>query len=125
VLLFFRIDLPRGLGQDSAVVLAASALCGLALLARRLAVGNLRHFSSPDDYFANLAVTALQALAAAAVTGKAGVSGLFIYAGLLLAYIPFGKLRHSIYFPFARLHLGLFYGRRGVWARKGGEPWLR
>ncbi len=34
---------------------------------------------------------------------------------LLLLYVPVGKLRHMVYFFAARYHLGLFYGRRGVW----------
>ena len=140
VLLFFGVGLtvprPFGQGEDipsglsagstflsgaSALLLAASILCGLVLLLRRFAVANLRYFSSPDDYFANLAVTIFQALTATALLGWIGTASLFIYGGLLLAYVPFGKLRHAIYFPFARVYLGLFYGRRGVWPATGGK----
>jgi nitrate reductase gamma subunit len=110
-------------GGASALLLAASAACGAVLLGRRIAVANLRHFSSPDDYFSNLTVTVFQALAAAVVVNRTGAAVLFVYAGLLLAYAPLGKLRHAIHFPFARMYLGLFYGRRGVWAAKGNEPW--
>lgn len=124
-LFFFGVGLTPLLRAASAILLTASVLCGLVLLVRRFAVANLRYFSNPDDYFANLVVTFFQALTAAALAGRLGTAGLFIYSGLLLAYVPFGKLRHSIYFPFARLYLGLFYGRRGVWAEKGGRSWQR
>lgn len=34
---------------------------------------------------------------------------------LLMLYLPVGKLRHTLYFFAARYHLGIFFGRRGVW----------
>jgi hypothetical protein len=123
ILLFFRVSLPAAIAGLSMAVLAAGALCGLALLVRRIASPTLRYFSGPDDYASNALVTAFQALTALALRYP-GITGAgFILAAILLIYIPLGKLRHAIYFVPARLYLGLFYGRRGVWGAKGEGSW--
>jgi hypothetical protein len=43
---------------------------------------------------------------------------LFIYAAFLFLYIPFGKLKHTVYFFSSRIYLGKFFGKRGVWPVK-------
>jgi hypothetical protein len=123
VVLFFHLRLPHLAASVSAGFLGLTAAAGLALLLRRAASANLRYFSCPDDYFSNALVTGFQVLTAATLL-HAGLSpGLFIYASVLLIYLPLGKLRHAIYFASARYHLGVFYGRRGVWNEKGGGAW--
>lgn len=117
------VSLPAVLRPLSAALLGATALAGLVLLMRRIADSNLRYFSSPDDYFANAVVTGFHVLAAAALVRPGATGALLVYGGLLLAYIPVGKLKHSIYFGPARYYLGLFYGRRGVWSDGGGARW--
>ena len=42
----------------------------------------------------------------------------FIIAGLFLVYEPFSKIRHYIYYPFARYFFGASFGRRGVIGRE-------
>lgn len=124
-IIFFGLDagLPPIVRTASAGLLALAALCGLALLTRRITDRKLRHFSTPDDYFSNLLVTGFQVLTAASLIYERVVPGLYIYAGLLMMYIPLGKLRHAIYFVFARTYLGIFYGRRGVWPPRSKQPW--
>jgi nitrate reductase gamma subunit len=123
VVLFFRAGLPPVAASVSVALLALTALAGLVLLVRRISKANLRHFSSPDDYFGNILVTGFQALTAVVLADAAPAGALFVYAGVLLVYIPFGKLRHALYFGLARYYLGLFYGRRGVWSGESGRTW--
>jgi hypothetical protein len=124
-IIFFDLyaGLPRVVRTASAGLLVLAVLCGLALLIRRIADPKLRHFSTPDDYFSNLLVTGFQALTAAALIYERIVPGLYIYAGVLMMYIPLGKLRHAVYFVFARTYLGIFYGRRGVWPPRNRQSW--
>jgi nitrate reductase gamma subunit len=123
VLLFFNLRLPGIVATVSAVLLLLSSLCGLALLVKRMATPAMRYFSNPDDYFSNIIAMGFIALTAAALRGESAVPALFVYAGVLFLYIPVGKLRHAIYFALARIYLGLFYGRRGVWPRKDKGTW--
>jgi nitrate reductase gamma subunit len=123
VLMFSGLGLPAQAAAASAVVLALASLCGLALLVKRLITPAMRYFSNPDDYFSNLIATGFVALTAAALVREAMTPALFIYAGILLLYIPVGKLRHALYFALARVYLGLFYGRRGVWPRGDRKTW--
>jgi nitrate reductase gamma subunit len=115
LLLFAGAGLPPAVTTASVGILIVAALCGVALLVRRIADAKLRHFSTPDDYFSNALVTGFQVLTALALLYESLIPALFLYSGLLMMYIPLGKLRHAIFFVFARFYLGIFYGRRGVW----------
>lgn len=123
LLTFLGVDLPSVVTTASVSILVLAALCGLALLVRRIANVKLRHFSTPDDYFSNVLVTGFEALTATALVYESLIPGLFVYAGFLMIYIPLGKLRHAIFFVFARFYLGIFYGRRGVWPPEDKESW--
>jgi hypothetical protein len=122
-LLAFGVGPPGAAVPASAALLTLSALCGVALLVKRMAKPELRYFSAPDDYFSNILVTGFQAMTAASLMRGGAVPVLFLYTGILLLYIPVGKLRHAIYFPLARIYLGVFYGRRGVWPAGDGRSW--
>jgi hypothetical protein len=114
---------PVSLLGAASVMLAATAVCGAALLARRLGDRALRHFSSADDYFSNALATGFQALASLSLVRPSAEPVFLIWTGLLLIYLPFGKLRHAIYFLPARIFLGAFYGKRGVWPAAGRRRW--
>jgi hypothetical protein len=119
VLLAFGVNPPAAAASVSVALLAVSVLSGLALLAKRVATPAMRYFSNPDDYFSNIIATGFVALTATALRNQDAVPALMVYAGVLLLYIPVGKLRHALYFVLARVYLGLFYGRRGVWPSGG------
>jgi hypothetical protein len=118
-LVFFGVGLPRVAASVSAALVSLSAVCGLALLVKRIADSSLRFLSNPDDYFSNLLVTGWQAVTGLSLLYPALRPALLVWSGVLLAYIPVGKLRHAIYFVPARLYLGIFYGRRGIWPAGG------
>jgi hypothetical protein len=123
VAFFFGIRAPETAGLVSMFLLALATLSGLALLIKRTAVAAMRYLSNPDDYFSNSIATGFVALTCAAIRHPGIRPTLFVYAGALLLYLPVGKLRHAVYFALARIYLGLFYGRRGVWPAGGGKSW--
>ena len=106
---------PRELSLCFAGVLLLSIACGLGIVAKRVLKKELRLLSSPDDYISNLLVTLFQFATAIVLIREHIHPFYYIALSLLLLYIPLGKLKHLLYFFAARVHLGYFYGHRGVW----------
>jgi hypothetical protein len=121
--LFLGAGAPLLLVRVSALYILAAALSGGALLVKRMIKPDLRRLSCPDDYFSNVFVVGFQIMTAAALVDSRVEGALFVYAAALLLYVPLGKLRHAIYFPLARIYLGEFFGRRGVWGTKRSGQW--
>jgi len=92
-----------------------TATCGSAILIKRIVNYKLRALSNPDDFVSNALVTGFQLVTALMLTNPAVLPAYFVTAGILLFYLPLGKLKHTVYFFAARYHLGFFYGWRGVW----------
>ncbi|MBN2417408.1 hypothetical protein JXO52_16345 [bacterium] len=109
------IGLPAVLNRPSGVLLASTALCGLAILLKRAVSRKMRALSHPDDYLSNILSTGFQVVTAVTLLSGSGTAVLFFYASLLFLYIPVSKLRHAVFFPLTRFYLALHYGRRGVW----------
>lgn len=102
-------------------ILVLSFSAGLFILIKRALRKDLRGLSNADDYISNLFVTLFHGLAGAALLVHALVPFLLIFTGLLMLYIPVGKLRHVVYFFTSRIYLSVFYGRRGVWPAEKDE----
>jgi hypothetical protein len=98
--------------------LVITGLSGLAIFIKRIIKQELRGLSNPDDFFSNLLVTAFQFVTAFVFYLGYTIPAYFILIGVLLLYLPLGKLKHTVYFFTARYHLGFFYGWRGVWPPK-------
>ncbi len=101
------------------VVLAAAFLVGLLRLYRRLADAAVRLVSSADDFFSLILMTAYFGAAFLAVPNdyRHREWTLALFFGLtafFLVYVPFSKIGHYLYYPFARFFLGRTLGRRGV-----------
>ncbi len=122
ILLFFlflvQMTIPASLAYFFSGFLLITTVCGTGILIKRLAKKELRSLSSPDDYFSNLLVTLFQLLTSLLFFFPSVLPFYYILTSILLLYFPIGKLKHAIYFFAARYHLGLFYGRRGVWPPK-------
>ena len=100
------------------VLLVASSVAGGLRLYRRASLPEMRIISSPDDYIAMVMVllflfTGLLSL----LDWEPGIIAYFGIAALFLVYEPFSKIRHYIYYPFARFFYGAAFGRRGVIGR--------
>jgi hypothetical protein len=100
-------------GGWAAALALGAVLAGLGTV-MRLREPALRSLSTPDDHAAVGLVTAFLAATAAALWTPAAAPAMFVVAGILAAYIPFGKIRHCLYFFPARRAFGRFVGRRGV-----------
>lgn len=96
-------------------VMTIALLAGLFLCARRIGSKDLRAMSVPDDYLAIFATCGLLAFACFAPAGSGGEMAFLIYAGLLLVYLPLGKLRHAVFFFIARGDYGRRLGYRGIY----------
>ncbi|MCP4709310.1 MAG: hypothetical protein GY869_11845 [Planctomycetes bacterium] len=123
ILQFFDVSLIPMIATASAVIIFLSAVCGVVILIKRIISPKMRYFSNPDDYFSNLIVTGFLILMGLSLLLDGLQSVLFIYTGVLLLYVPLGKLRHAIYFVLTRTYLGLFYGKRGVWPKNRRNAW--
>jgi len=97
------------------IFLCLSALCGIGILIKRISLKKIRSFSTIDDYVSNALVTLFQIMTALLLLSDKFSPLYFICSGILLIYMPVGKLKHALYFFAARYQLGLFYGWRGVW----------
>jgi hypothetical protein len=118
IILVFNIQTNDILIYFSAAFIALASICGISILIKRILKKELRQLSNPDDYISNILVTAFQIITAATLLFQFSYSFLFVFSAVLFIYMPVGKLRHSIFFFTSRIHLGKFFGKRGVWPVK-------
>ncbi|HPE39484.1 MAG TPA: hypothetical protein PLI77_00170 [Bacteroidales bacterium] len=97
--------------------LTVTSVCGLIILTTRFFHKVQKEISNPDDYISNILVTGMQCLTIGMLHFEIPIL-YFLWSGLLFIYLPFGKLKHVVYFFAARYHLGFFYGWRGTWPPK-------
>lgn len=97
-----------------AAVMAAATIAGLAGFWLRFHERMLRAVSTADDY-ASLALATLFLLSSSLCALDIKLLPLFwAISGITLAYTPFSKLRHFIYFFYARGFFGQMFGYRGI-----------
>jgi hypothetical protein len=118
LLYLLNIYIPSPYSLILAIILTITGLSGVTILVKRYIKKELRNLSNPDDYVSNILVTLFHFLTASLLYWPIVSPFYFISAGILLLYIPVGKLRHLIYFFAARYQLGFFYGWRGSWPPK-------
>ncbi|OGD25024.1 MAG: hypothetical protein A2Y69_03520 [Candidatus Aminicenantes bacterium RBG_13_59_9] len=121
----FIIPYGPGVFRSRAIVLIFQAVIGAALvvglmrLYRRLENPVVRRVSTPDDYFSLLLMIVYFAAAILAVPNRFAEAEwplilFFILTAFFLIYVPFSKISHYLYYPFARYLLGKTLGHRGV-----------
>ena len=125
ITLSFVIPYAPGLLERGAAVAifrlftGAAFLVGVVRMIRRITEPQIRVISTPDDYFslALLAVYFAAAFWAAPNRFQASEAPLIVFFGLtafFLVYVPFSKISHYLYYPFARFFLGRALGHRGA-----------
>ena len=114
--------LMRGPGTVRAlqVLFLAAALVGVIRLLRRLSDPYMRAISSPDDYFSLCLLIVWLVFSALAApndpqAGEGPLLAYFFLTAFFLVYVPFSKISHYLYYPFARWYLGRTLGHRGVY----------
>ncbi len=106
--------IPFFLSLVAMLVTAVGAVAGFAGIGMRLAEENIRVLSLPDDYFAVFLTSLFVALAFAVLLWPVALPAFYVVAALLFVYIPFGKIRHCIYFFYSKFFFGQSFGQRGV-----------
>ncbi|MCK4429680.1 MAG: hypothetical protein KAW19_00100 [Candidatus Aminicenantes bacterium] len=89
-------------------------LGGFTLLFKRIFLPTMRKISCPDDFAANTLVDLFLIFAFVHTYLVRATPLFFLVAIVMFLYIPVGKIRHCVFFFYARILFGLFYGRRGV-----------
>ena len=107
------------------VLFAAAFVIGVGRLIRRTASPYMRAISSPDDYFSLALLVAWFAFSFLAAPNDRQASewplvGYFFLTAFFLVYVPFSKISHYLYYPFARWYLGKTLGYRGVYPVQRG-----
>ena len=97
-----------------AALFSIGAVLGLAGFWIRMADPSLRLLSTPDDYFSLALVPLFLASAAASAASIELLPAFWAISGVTMAYAPFGKIKHFIFFFYERVFVGLFFGRRGT-----------
>jgi nitrate reductase gamma subunit len=109
-----NLSLPWALLWPVRIMLAVSVLSGLTLLVKRIIKPQMRALSSSDDYVANPLVDLLLLLALITTFTETVLVPFLAIAIIIFIYIPFGKLRHCVFFFYSRILFGDFFGKRGV-----------
>lgn len=102
------------------VIFAVGLLVAVSRLLRRVAVGEMRVISSPDDYFSLVMLAGWfgAGFLAAPQKSEAALVAFFGLTAFFLVYVPFSKISHYIYWPFIRFYMGKHFGHRGVYPPK-------
>jgi nitrate reductase gamma subunit len=109
-----RISLSTTLLQTARILLLIGLVSGVALLIKRILRPQMGSLSGGDDYVANILVDLLLLSALAATFAESMLIPFFAVAIITFIYIPFGKLRHCVFFFYSRILFGDFFGKRGV-----------
>ncbi|HBG24966.1 MAG: hypothetical protein A2X17_06870 [Bacteroidetes bacterium GWF2_41_61] len=112
---FVNVTLPSFVTTAIAIFLVITSLAGFSILIKRVVSKELRYLSFADDYISNFLTTISLAATALYIFVPGSEAIYFVTMALLFTWMPLGKTRHLLYFFFARVHLGFFYGRRGAW----------
>ena len=113
--------IPLAVSLLAMLVTALGAVAGYAGIWLRWTEENLRALSLPDDYFSVFVTSSFVALAPAVLLWPAVLPLFYLVTAALLVYIPFGKIRHCLYFFYSKFFFGQNFGRRGVIGHPGSE----
>ena len=123
----YRPDLIAGRTAVLALqaIFAAAVIVGVLRMIRRISDPYMRAISSPDDYFSLGLLIVWLGFSFLAAPNNRQASELplvayFFLTAFFLIYVPFSKISHYIYYPFARWYLGKTLGYRGVYPVRRG-----
>ena len=112
------LSIPPFTGVVTATI-AIGILAAFLRLHRRITAPFLRAVNTVDDYLSLGLLTVWLSLALLSVTTRGAdtpiQSAFFLLTAFFLFYVPFSKISHYLYYPFARYLLGRTLGWRGVY----------
>lgn len=106
--------LPTWFTWVALLITGLGAIFGFAGIFMRLAGPNERVLSLPDDYASVFLSSLFITLAFAVLIWNAVLPAFYLLTGILAVYIPWGKIRHCVYFFYSKFFFGYGFGRRGV-----------
>lgn len=112
---------PQPIRLAAMLATGVGALFGFAGIAIRLSGENERALSLPDDYFAVLLTSLFTALAFPVLLASGWLPVFYLVFAFLMIYVPFGKIRHCVYFFYSKFFFGLGFGHRGVIGQPKGK----
>ena len=110
------------------ILCGAACFIGVTRMIRRIADPYMRAISTPDDYFSLALLTVWFFFATLAapndISGGEGIMLTYFWmTAFFLIYVPFSKIGHYLYYPFARYWLGKTMGHLGVFPLlRGAKP---
>ena len=109
------------------VLIGGAFVVGMIRIYNRVSDKHMRAISTPDDYFSLILLTVWFFFAFLAAPndlsrGEGILITFFCLTAFFLVYVPFSKISHYIYYPFARYYLGKTMGRRGVFPMTRSKP---
>lgn len=113
--------IPKWITWLAAAVTGFGAIFGFAGIFMRLSGPNERMLSLPDDYFSVFLTSLFITLAFATLLWPAVLPAFYIVTGILGVYLPFGKIRHCVYFFYSKFFFGISFGHRGVIGQPKGK----
>lgn len=121
VTVLLRISLPVVILEMVRITLAVGMVGGLALLIKRITQPHMRILSDGGDYLANIIIDLLILSALATTFTETMLVPFSTIAIITFIYVPFGKIRHCVFFFYTRVLFGDFFGKRGVLPHPPGE----
>ncbi len=106
--------LPLAVRLGVAALLAVAAIAALAGFWLRFHDPMLRAVSTADDYLSLALATAFLVSASLCAADARFLSLFWVVSAITLAYTPFSKLRHFLYFFYSRGFFGWIFGHRGI-----------
>lgn len=123
---------PQSISSPGAIlalqaIFAAGAAAGVWRFCRRLTNTHLRAISTPDDIFSLALLIVWMGCSIWAAPNNRAESetpllAYFFLTAFFLVYVPFSKISHYIYYPFARYYLGRTLGHRGAYPALRSRP---
>ena len=121
LLSIFQITLPAILNLVLGVLLWLGVVSGAAAIIARAADPMLRGISNADDYISPVLISLFMITGALYIMGPLGTVYFYAATSVLCLYLPWSKVRHCVYFFFARAKIGTMQGHRGLLTPPGGQ----
>ena len=121
ILVTWGVSLPPGVLWFMRILICGGILSGVALLVKRMVHAQLRIISTYDDFLSNLLVDVFLATSLATTVWATAEPALLVSAILVLLYLPVGKIRHCVFYFYARFAFGRLFGRRGIFPRPASD----
>lgn len=117
MLVIWGVSLPPAVLWFIRILICGGILSGVALLVKRAVHAQLRIISTYDDFLSNLLVDVFLVTSLATTVSATAEPALLVSAILVLLYLPVGKIRHCVFYFYARFAFGRLFGQRGIFPR--------